>query len=341
MALSKPLSGIVNSLHNSLRVLFSGKRALVTGAAGFIGSRLVRELLARGCSVIAAVRPQGGQERLRDLNGDLEILPLDLNTFTADDLARQKPTVDLIFHLGAYGVDPGSNDPDVMIGTNFRGTYELLKFARSSSVGRFIHCGSCFEYPSGQMIKEDVMPEPVSEYGASKAAAWMFVNQFYRQHHLPVITLRPFTVYGPGESPRRLVSSVIQAILKQEPLELTAGEQARDFVFVDDVVNAFLLAAGADKILEGETFNVSTGIETSVKAVVLKIIDLMGADVKPSFGAVPYRPSEFWHLSGDPSKAAAQLRWQAGTSLEEGLRQTIEWHSSRQKVLKSNEYGGA
>jgi nucleoside-diphosphate-sugar epimerase len=325
----------VNSLQIDPKSLLSGKRALVTGAAGFIGSRLVRELLARDCSVIAAVRPQGGQERLRNLDGDFKIFPLDLGGFSADDLVQQEKKIDLIFHLGAYGVDSESTDFDLMVNTNVRGTCELLKFARMVSVGRFIYCGSCFEYPSGQMIKEDIMPKPVSQYGVSKSAAWMFVNQFYRQYHLPVVTLRPFTVYGPGESSRRLVSSVIQAVLKQKPLELTLGEQARDFVFLDDVVNAFLLAASADKALKGETFNISTGIETSVKAMVLKIIDLMGADVKPSFGAIPYRPSEFWHLSGDPSKAAAKLHWQARTSLEEGLRQTIAWHSSGQNILKT------
>ena len=182
------------------------------------------------------------------------------------------------------------------------------------------------------MIKEDAVPGPSSEYGASKAAAWMFVNQFYLRYNLPVVTLRPFTVYGPGENPGRLVSSVIQSIFKQKPLGLTAGEQARDFIFIDDVVNAFLSAANEKNAVNGETFNVSTGIETSVKDMVLKILDLMGADVKPSFGVIPYRSSEFWHLSGDPSKAAAKLHWQARTTLDEGLRATIAWHSLGKKI---------
>ena len=323
----------MSSLPINLKGRMRGKRVLVTGAAGFIGSRVARALLAEGCSVLACVRPQGGNERLRGVDGDLTLLPLDLSSFEVKELLGLKFKPEWIFHLGAYGVGIGQNDPARMAAVNVRGTRELLEYAHATGVERFIHCGSCFEYPSGEMLAEDVSPNPVSEYGVSKAAAGELVQQFCRQKGLPAVTLRPFTVYGPGEDRQRLVSSVIYAVLSGTFLKLTTGKQTRDFIFIDDVVAAFLAAAVARNVT-AETFNAATGIEMSVKALVLKIIDLMGSKLAPEFGALPHRPSEYWRLSGSPAKAAAQLHWRPATSLEDGLRATIAWISAQEKILK-------
>ena len=309
---------------------FYGKQVLVTGAAGFIGSHVARALLAEGCSVLGCVRSKGDNERLRDVHGDLNIFPLDLGSFDAKELLGLKFKPEWIFHLGAYGVGVGQNDPALMTAVNVRGTRELLEYAQAIRVERFIHCGSCFEYSSGVMLTEDVVPRPISEYGASKVIAGELVQQFCRQKGLPAVTLRPFTVYGPGEDCQRLVSSVIHAVLSRTSLKLTSGEQTRDFVFIDDVVAAFLAAAVEQGVI-AETFNVAAGVETSVKTIVLKIMDLMGSKFVPEFGVLPHRPSEYRRLSGDPAKAAAQLHWRASTSLEDGLRATIAWISAQEK----------
>lgn len=321
----------MNSSQSGPEGPFHRKRVMVTGAAGFVGAALVRRLLADGASVTALVRPQGRHARLEGLKGDLTFFPSDLSVLRTEDLLKADLRPEIIFHLGAYGVGPGQNDPDLMTATNTRATGQMLEYARLAGVGRFVHCGSCFEYAPGRALKEDASLAPVSLYGQSKKAAGELVRDYWQRHKLPVVTLRLFTVYGPGEDSQRLVSSVINAVLKGSPLPLTGGVQTRDFIFVDDVIRAFDAAARAENIL-GEVFNVATGVETPVKDAVETIIRLMGSDLKPDFGALPYRPNEYWHLSGDISKSHKYLQWWPKVSLEEGLKRTIAWVREQKEI---------
>jgi nucleoside-diphosphate-sugar epimerase len=154
----------------------------------------------------------------------------------------------------------------------------------------------------------------------------MLAEMFFKNYHVPVVSLRPFLPYGPFETNYRLIPQVINGILQGSDIPLAKGEEARDFIFIEDVVRAFLLAAVTPDIA-GETFNISTGKATPVKDVVQMVIDLMNASssARPVFGALPYRPFESGALSGSPAKAKRKLGWTAPVSLEEGLKQTIEW----------------
>ena len=301
-----------------------GKRVLVTGAAGFIASQLVRKLLDCGARVSVLVRPGADLWRLRDVLKQLEIHHGDLGHLTFQKIQSEFSSPQIIYHLGASGVDSAKSDDEEIFKANILGTWTLLKLARHLKAERFIYCGSCFEYGSGNFLCEDLCPAPISGYGVSKVSAGMLAKMLSPNYGLPVVSLRPFTVYGPFEARHRWIPHVIMSSLKGRDIELTTAEQTRDFVFVEDVLEAFLKAGVVPGIV-GETFNVATGEATSVADMVLKILKLMNVKIKPLFGVRPSREFELWSLSGDPSKARDKLQWTAKTSLEEGLKKTIRW----------------
>lgn len=301
-----------------------GQRVLVTGGNGFIGANLVRRLVQGGCPVTVFVRPGSDCWRIQDLLDDVELYPVDLGSEIPGNVSCALHDVRIIYHLGAAGVHQGQEDLSTMVKVNVMGTFHLLQLARNIKVERFIYCGSCFEYGPGNLLKEDRLPSPVNEYAASKLSAGILAETFYRQYGLPVVYLRPFTVYGPYEGSQRLIPFGICRILEGKDIELTGGEQTRDMVFVEDILEAFLLAAVRPEAI-GQIINLAGGNAISVKDIVRTLMDVMGSSLKPLFGTRPYRNSEVWALSGDPSVAGKVLGWTARTDLRRGLQETVQW----------------
>ena len=317
----------------------SGKRVLVTGAAGFIGSHLSRRLVELDCRTTILVRPSTDLWRIRDIVDGVDIVYGNLRRFDAEDIAARLPDVEIIYHLGAAGLDQSLDDDTPIVETNVMGTLGMLQLARALKVERFVYCGSCFEYGEGSGISEDSFAvSPVSQYAASKSAAYLLANSYRRRYGLPVTTLRPFTVYGPFEADYRLIPQTITSGLEGADAEFTGGKQTRDFVFVGDAVEAFVAASVSSEAV-GDSFNVCTGLETSVKQVISEIFALTGDNSRPLFGALPYRDTEIWELSGDPTKAREKLRWEARTSLRDGLIKTIQWQ--RDKTFATTNDGGS
>lgn len=294
------------------------ERVLVTGAAGFVGSQLVRRLVADGHRVVAAVRPGSDPARLADVIDEVELVHAEL----ADERLPDLGPLDRVLHLAAAGVGDGATARGI-VSTNVIGTLRVLQHARRSGAASFLYCGSCFEYGPGLHHRETDRLFPASAYAASKSSGWLLAQAFAHEHGLHVVGVRPFTVYGPGEPAFRLVPSVCAAAAAAGGVvELTAGEQTRDFVFVADAVEA-IVRVGLSS--EQQTFNICTGRSTSVRAVAQRIVELGGRDTDLRFGARPARAVEFATLSGDPSLLADRLGWTATTSLDDGLRQTLTW----------------
>ena len=309
------------SASNSL----SGKKALVTGAAGFIGSHLARNLVNAGCDTIVLLRPISDLWRISDIATQMETVHGDIRHIDQDKLSAQLSGIDFVIHLGAAGIDQAADIASI-VETNVMGTLGMLQLARSLDVERFVYCGSAFEYGDGSMITEDSLPTvPISEYAASKSSGYLLANTFHGRYGLPVTTVRPFQVYGPTESPNRLVPTTIARSLAGAEIELSGGEQTRDFVYVEDVAEAIVAVCISPEAV-GKTFNVCSGEEVSIKDAVSTIIELCGGKATPLFGALPYRDTEIWALSGDTSQAKQHLGWSASTNLKDGLIKTIEWH---------------
>ena len=325
--------GIVNLPLNPYSEFFQGRKVLVTGAAGHLGSQLVKQLIAYGTQVAILVRSSTDLWRIKGMQDICRVYHGDIQRLDIAALQEQVPTVDTLYHLAAQGVNPQQQNVPLMMETNIGGTLNALELARCLKVRRFIYCGSCFEYGRGECLNEDNPLLPISEYGMSKAAGWILVNTFFRKYGLPVVSLRPFTLYGPYEAKHRLIPFVMSHVLECKDIDLTDGDQARDWVYVDDAVEAFLKAAMVEAI-EGQTFNVATGRSTTVKEVVAMILGQMNTSVNLKWGALPKRVDELGVVTGCTAKAQQSLHWQAQTALPEGLAKTICWFKdNRHKYL--------
>jgi nucleoside-diphosphate-sugar epimerase len=253
----------------------------------------------------------------------------------AEDLAEKIGVLRPIaaFHLAA-AVTPGLSNQSI-IDTNVTGTANLLAALQDQPLTRFVLVGSGFEYGSGGDLHEDAPLRPNNVYGATKAAAHLLAHSLRRSRALPVISVRPFTPYGPWEAPWRLVPFAICNALDGKDIRLTEGRQERDYVYVGDVVDALIRAVAVEARDDLEAINVCSGVPVTIRQMVLDIVSMTASRSTPQFGALPYREGEMWIQSGNPARAREVLAWSATTSLSDGLRKTMEWAKANRQLLES------
>ena len=245
----------------------SFRSALVTGANGFIGSALVARLVAERVHVICLVRDK---RRCLPFDPLSDLQTIEVPSFQTSCLKSRLADVsaEVVFNLASYGVRQEDRDPDELIEGNVGLITHLLEAVAKWPLRRFIHSGSCSEYgsPVGERlpISESQPLRPLSVYGAAKAAAVLFGNSYASQLTIPFVTLRPFGVFGTREAPQRLVPYLIGHLEHNESVDLTPGEQVRDLLFEDDVVQAFLEAAEA-KLNLYESYNVCSSHPTRIR----------------------------------------------------------------------------
>jgi len=300
-------------------------RILVTGASGFIGKNLIKKLLQGSEQVYGIVKSD--IKPLKDLLSASRIYKLDLSNYHLVEKAVKKIKPDIIFHLSAYP-DKG-NKPEHIINTfssNVVGTFNLLRATSNLNYKRLVFSGSYKEYGSQPVpFKEHYILNPLSCYAASKAAAEAYCKLFHSMGK-PIVRLRFSTVYGPGQrGTAALIPMTIQNALKGKEIIVTSGNQARDFIHIDDTVDALIKSASIPHAV-GEALNIGSGYEIQIKKVVETIVNLCRSKSAVKIGALPQRRNEVMHMFGDISKAARILNWQPNTKLETGLRNTIEWH---------------
>ncbi len=301
-------------------------RILVTGATGFIGQRLVRRLLAAGATVYAGVAPAENPERVAALPAPVRRLLFDLRDAKAVQSAVAEAVPQIVVHLAAVGVTNAGVDPSLALAVNVGGALHLLEALKEcDDVRRVVLVGTCHEYGLEAVGDGNHVAclDPLNAYAASKVAAWAFGRVYWRAHGLPIVTVRPFQVYGPGQAARTLIPAAIRAALAGEDFSMTPGEQARDFVYVDDVVAGMLAAVEAPGV-EGDSLDLGTGQTHAVRDVVERVWTMTGAQGQMLPGALPYRPGVAMRLVADADRAARLTGWRARVDLEDGLRRTIE-----------------
>ncbi len=297
-------------------------RVLVTGASGFVGANLTRRLLAGDHEVACLTRDPCGRLRLDALPG-ARILVGDLLDPVSLREAVEEADPAVVFHLASTSFNPPTTPAGTHVDVIVRGALNLLE-AVEGRPARVVIAGSAAEYGDGSGIREDAPLRPGTVLGAAKAAATLLAQSWARLRGTETVILRLFTPYGSWEGAERLIPHTVLSALRGEDVPMTSGEQQRDFCYVDDVIEAFVLAASRP-VSPGTVLNVCSGRGVRVRDVVDGVLDLMGRPVRALPGALPGRPDEITEISGDNSAARAMLGWEPRTPLEDGLRRAIDW----------------
>jgi UDP-glucose 4-epimerase len=303
------------------------RRVLVTGGSGFIGSNLVRALLGRGDAVrVLDNFSTGNRANLAGL--DVEVVEGELRSY--ERVHNAVRGTEIVFHLGALGSVPRSvQDPLTSGAVNVEGTLNVLLAARDEGIRRVVFASSSSIYGNQAELplRESMAPDPISPYGVAKLAAERYCVSFSRVYHsFETVVLRYFNVFGPRQDPTSQYAAVvplfITAIGNGEPVTIfDDGEQSRDFTYVDNVVDANLLAADADGV-SGRIFNISAGVPATVNELAETIGRLLGKQVER--GYLPPRPGDLRDSWADVGEARSVLGFEPRVSLEDGLRRTIE-----------------
>ena len=309
---------------------------LVTGAAGFIGSTLARELLAQGEKVRGFDNfSTGKRENLADIIDQIELHEADL--LNLDALHQACRGVDYVLHEAAIPSVPRSvKDPLGNNRANVDGTLNLLVAARDAKVKRVIYAASSSAYGDTPTLpkREDMSPNPISPYATAKLASEYYMTSFYRCYGLETVCLRYFNVFGPRQDPTSPYSGVLAKFITQmlhgdPPTIFGDGKQSRDFTFVENVVNANLLAARTKNgEVAGKVFNVATGRRTDLYQTFQILQGLTGYSGEVKYG--PDRAGDVKHSLADISRAEKFFGYRPSVDFEEGLSRTVEWYRSRE-----------
>ena len=304
--------------------------ALVTGGTGFIGSHLVRRLVAAGWKVHVLVRPTRTTPHGLVASDRVAVLMGDVTDPASLERAVERAAPAVIFHLASRTdlrfSDSGLSGIEASVAVNLSGTLNILRAAEAGNVSRVVRAGGIEEYGTGACpSSEDQREEPVSPYSASQVAATHYCQMLQPHLACTIVTLRPSLVYGPRQGTDFLIPSLIRACLEGRDFALGAGHHGRDLLYVDDLVEGFLKAATAPG-LAGKVINLGSGCEHLVREVAELIVRLSGADIELRSGPARPRFIDQPHLGLRIDRAAELLDWTPTIPLEEGLRRTIAWY---------------
>jgi NAD dependent epimerase/dehydratase len=325
---------------------WADKSVLVTGAGGFIGSHLTEKLAAMGANVTAFVKynsrndcgllemlPKDNLDQVKIIFGDLK---------DSDAVRLAMNDVDVVFHLGSLIAIPYSYiHPRETIETNILGTLNVLSAAKECNVEKIIHTSTSEVYGTAKYvpIDENHLLQGQSPYSASKIGADKIAESFYKSFDLPVSTIRPFNTYGPRQSNRAVIPTIITQALTRKNIFLGSLYPTRDYTFVKDTVGAFIKVAESPNTV-GQVINVGSNFEISIKDLTQKIASIIGSDAKIIVESSRVRPSksEVDRLRCDNTKAKEILDWEPKIKINEGLKKTIEWIQEHINLYNTEKY---
>lgn len=320
-----------------------GKKVLVTGADGFIGSHLVEALLAHGCDVRSFVfynsfNSWGWLDSLpADVVKDLDVFPGDIRD--PNGVAQAMEGCDVIFHLAALIAIPFSyHSPDSYVDTNIKGTLNVLQAARKLNVERVLVTSTSEVYGTAQYapIDEKHPYQGQSPYSATKIGADRLAESFYRSFQTPVTIVRPFNTYGPRQSARAVIPTIItQLLLGATELKLGSLSPTRDFNYVKDTAKGFIALAGSDAAI-GREVNIATGTEVSVGDIAKVLIDELNPGTRIVTEDERLRPeaSEVFRLIGDNTLIKSLTDWMPEYDLRRGLQDTVRWFKEPENLAR-------
>ena len=321
-------------------------RVLVTGAGGFIGTHLVDTLVERGAQVTALVRYNSRndwgmlEERYRNGADGIRVILGDVTD--AGCVRKAVEGNEVVFHLAALiGIPYSYEAPDSYVRTNMLGTLNVLSASLSAGVERVVHTSTSEVYGTALYtpIDEAHPLQGQSPYSASKIAADKMAEAYFCSFDLPVVTLRPFNTYGPRQSARAVIPTIVTQALTSDIIQLGSLDPVRDFTYVSDTARAFVLAAERDGVV-GKTIHTGSGIGISIGELAGRILEKVNPGARIISGGERVRPekSEVMRLVCDSRRAWEELGWRPEVALDEGLSRTIAWVREHLDIYKAGRY---
>jgi len=302
-----------------------GKKVLITGASGFVGACLARKLLKEKHNIHIITRDTTNLWRLCDVVKDIEIHNIDL--IDSEKIAKLASdiNIDQVYHLATYGGYHYQNNIEDVINTNVVGTWNLFREFSKKGIEMFINTSSSSEYGEKcEPMREEMRVIPNNMYGASKAAGTILCSTYASINKLPLVTLRLFSPYGYYDAKTRLIPTVISSCLLGKEIKLSQKDSKRDFVFIDDVVEAYLAASKLESSY-GEIFNIGSGLQYTTEEIVNNILNLIGKDAEISWEPNLDRQYEPLMWVSDNKNAYEKLKWSPNVDISLGLNTTINW----------------
>ncbi|MCX5696457.1 MAG: SDR family NAD(P)-dependent oxidoreductase [Candidatus Omnitrophica bacterium] len=327
-------------------MIWAKKKVLITGAGGFVGSHLAEELVKRGAKVKAFVRYNSRNDfglieiLPPEVKNKIEIIAGDLRDF--DAVYDSMQGAEIVFHLGALIAIPYSYlHPKEVIETNVMGTYNILNAAKRLGIKKLIHTSTSEVYGTALTvpIRETHPLQGQSPYSASKIGADKLAESFYKSFGLPIAIIRPFNTFGPRQSGRAIIPTIITQALRGGIIKLGSLTPRRDFTFVRDTVDGFIKVAESNRSI-GEVINIGSGSDISIGELAQEIFSLIGKKIRISRETARCRPagSEVERLLADNTKARELLGWEPRVPLIDGLKITIDWVKNNIKKYKAGLY---
>lgn len=307
---------------------FEGKRVLITGANGFLGSHILERLLEFNADLYIILRESSDLWRIEDYLGSVNVYYADIRDL--DDVSNciRKIKPEIIFHMAAYGVDFSKNNIYEAINTNILGTVNLLYAVGKIGCEKFINTGTSMQYGNKVgLIDENSNYTPNNIYGSTKAASTILAHQIANEMDVDITTIIPFGIFGEKEGSHKLFTQVILSILHHKEVRLTPCFQQRDYCYVENIVNGFIMAANTDKTRD-MILNIGSGITFPLRYYIELIVKEMNMEAKINYGALEYRKNDLWNPRVSVDKIKKVLGWHPEISLEEGIKKTVEWYKN-------------
>ncbi len=302
------------------------KKIFITGGGGFIGANLARKLVEQKYQVHLLLKKSTNPWRLKDLRSKIHVHTLDLLDTKRLAMLFKRTHPAIIYHSAAYGRSEDQADEEKMIDVNIKGTLSLLEASRSVGYTLLVNIGSSSEYGfKKKPMKESDIVKPASFYAVSKASATYLCSVFAKQWKKPIVTIRPFSVFGPFEEKTRFIPTIMRALLEQKPILLTSGRVRRDFIFIDDFVDACLTLITHAKNVSGTIINLGSGKEYTNDEVVKMLFKITRKTTLVKKGSFPKRSWDTNHWMSDNRLARKLLKWKPKTTLDKGLYKTYIW----------------
>lgn len=305
-------------------------RIFVTGANGFVGANIIRMLLENNYEVHILLRTKKTEWRITEIEDKVTIHKGDITNYNTLKKILEDIQPEYIIHLAAHGAYHYQTDLEKIINVNIKGTKNLLEASKEIPYKCFINTGSSSEYGfKNKPMKENDSCDPVSYYAATKLAATKLCKIFAKTNAKPIVTLRLFSVFGPFEEPTRFIPTIMNALLKNETIKLTPGKQRRDFIYVEDICEAYKKTLHLGKSLQGIVCNLGTGDEYTNDEIVKKLFLVANKKTKIQKGTYEKRSWDTTHWVADLSQTKKLLKWKPITSIDEGLQKTYLWYQQK------------